>query len=339
MQLTTLDIVIVIIYAIGLFALAQWVSRDRGGAKKDSTEYFLASKTLPWWAIGASLIAANISAEQIVGMSGSGYAIGLAIASYEWMAALTLIIVGKWFLPIFLHNKIYTMPQFLEQRYGTKIRTLMAVFWLGLYIFVNLTSIIWLGSIAVTKVAGVDQNVALVCLGVFALLYQLRGGLRAVAMTDIVQVTLLVLGGLLVSGLTLGKIGDGAGILAGFRTLAAKAPDHFHMILDRSSPYYKDLPGISVLIGGMWIANLSYWGFNQYIIQRALAAKSLAEAQKGVMFAAYLKLLMPVIIVLPGIAAVMLAPDLAKPDVKERFATVGTDIAPLGPDEIGRAHV
>ncbi|MET0499066.1 MAG: sodium/sugar symporter [Steroidobacteraceae bacterium] len=314
MQLTTLDIVIVIVYAIGLFALAQWVSRDRGGAKKDSTEYFLASKTLPWWAIGASLIAANISAEQIVGMSGSGYAIGLAIASYEWMAALTLIIVGKWFLPIFLHNKIYTMPQFLEQRYGTKIRTLMAVFWLGLYIFVNLTSIIWLGSIAVTKVAGVDQNVALVCLGVFALLYQLRGGLRAVAMTDIVQVTLLVLGGLLVSGLTLSKIGDGAGILAGFRTLAAKAPDHFHMILDRSSPYYKDLPGISVLIGGMWIANLSYWGFNQYIIQRALAAKSLAEAQKGVMFAAYLKLLMPVIIVLPGIAAVMLAPDLAKPD-------------------------
>jgi SSS family solute:Na+ symporter len=313
MQLTTLDIVIIVVYAIGLFALAQWVSRSHG-QRKDSTDYFLASKTLPWWAIGASLIAANISAEQIVGMSGSGYAIGLAIASYEWMAALTLIIVGKWFLPIFLANRIYTMPQFLEQRYGTRIRTLMAVFWLALYIFVNLTSIIWLGSIAVTKVAGVDQATALVALGLFALLYQLWGGLRAVAMTDIVQVTLLVLGGLLVSGLTLNEIGNGAGVVAGFSTLLERAPDHFHMILTEASPYYKDLPGLSVLIGGMWIANLSYWGFNQYIIQRALAAKSLSEAQKGVIFAAYLKLLMPVIIVLPGIAAVMLAPDLVRPD-------------------------
>lgn len=314
MQLSTLDIVIVIVYAIGLFALAHWISRSRGGRGKDSAEYFLASKNLPWWAIGASLIAANISAEQIVGMSGSGYAIGLAIASYEWMAALTLVIVGKWFLPIFLKNQIYTMPQFLEQRYGATIRTLMAVFWLALYIFVNLTSILWLGSIAVAKVAGVDQNAALLALGLFALLYQLRGGLRAVAMTDIVQVTLLVLGGLMVSGLTLAEIGAGAGVVAGFRTLVERAPDHFHMILTEASPYYKDLPGLSVLIGGMWIANLSYWGFNQYIIQRALAAKSLAEAQKGVIFAAYLKLLMPLIIVLPGIAAVVLAPDLTRPD-------------------------
>jgi SSS family solute:Na+ symporter len=314
MQLATLDLVIIVIYAIGLFTLAQWVSRERGGKSKDSAEYFLASKTLPWWAIGASLIAANISAEQIVGMSGSGYAIGLAIASYEWMAALTLIIVGKWFLPIFLKNQIYTMPQFLEQRYGTRIRTLMAVFWLGLYVFVNLTSILWLGSIAMAKVAGVDQNSALVGLGLFALVYQLRGGLRAVAMTDIVQVSLLVLGGLLISWLTLNEISGGNGVIAGFQTLLERAPGHFHMILDSAHPYYKDLPGISVLIGGMWIANLSYWGFNQYIIQRALAAKSLQEAQKGVIFAAYLKLLMPVIIVLPGIAAVLLAPDLAKPD-------------------------
>jgi len=314
MQLATLDLIIIVIYAIGLFALAQWVSRERGGQEKDSAEYFLASKTLPWWAIGASLIAANISAEQIVGMSGSGYAIGLAIASYEWMAALTLVIVGKWFLPIFLKNKIYTMPQFLEQRYGTRIRTLMAVFWLGLYIFVNLTSIIWLGSIAVAKVTGADQTWALVGLGAFALVYQLRGGLRAVAMTDIVQVSLLVLGGLLVSWLTLNEISGDRGVVAGFETLLERAPGHFHMILDAAHPYYKDLPGLSVLIGGMWIANLSYWGFNQYIIQRALAAKSLAEAQKGVIFAAFLKLLMPVIIVLPGIAAVILAPDLAKPD-------------------------
>src|SRR5690606_22321814 len=162
MHLTTLDIVIVIAYAIGLFTLAQWVSRDREGRRKDSTDYFLASRSLPWWAIGASLIAANISAEQIIGMSGSGYAIGLAIASYEWMAALTLLIVGKWFLPIFLRNGIYTMPQFLEQRYGTRIRTLMAVFWLGLYVFVNVTSILWLGAIAVSQVTGMDQMLAVV---------------------------------------------------------------------------------------------------------------------------------------------------------------------------------
>jgi SSS family solute:Na+ symporter len=313
MRLAPLDIAVVVIYAIAIFGLAQWVSRDKGGEKKNAEDYFLASKSLPWWAIGASLIAANISAEQIVGMSGSGYAIGLAIASYEWMAALTLLIVGKWFLPIFLRNGIYTMPQFLEQRYGTRIRTLMAVFWLGLYVFVNLTSIIWLGSIAVTTVTGLDQNVALIGLGLFALLYQLWGGLKAVALTDIVQVTLLVMGGLMVSGLTLAEIGGG-NIITGFTTLTERAPEKFDMILSPDNPFYKDLPGISVLIGGMWIANLSYWGFNQYIIQRALAAKNIDEAQKGVIFAAYLKLLMPLIIVVPGIAAVVLAPDLARPD-------------------------
>src|SRR4249920_277737 len=176
MSLSTIDLLVVIVYAIGIFSLAQWVSREKAGHQKDTSDYFLASKNLPWWAIGASLIAANISAEQIVGMSGSGYAIGLAIASYEWMAALTLLIVGKYFLPIFLGNRIYTMPQFLEQRYGPNIRTLMAVFWLALYVFVNLTSIIWLGSIAVNRVAGVDQTVALVGLGLFALFYQLWGG-------------------------------------------------------------------------------------------------------------------------------------------------------------------
>ena len=314
MHLTSIDAIIVAVYAVVLFGLAQWVSRERGGHEKTSTDYFLASRSLPWWAIGASLIAANISAEQIVGMSGSGYAIGLAIASYEWMAALTLVIVGKWFLPIFLKNQIYTMPQFLEQRFGRRIQMLMAVFWLALYIFVNLTSIIWLGSIAVNRVAGIDQTAALVALGMFALAYQLWGGLRAVALTDIVQVSLLVIGGLLISGLTLNRIGDGAGIVAGFATLAARVPDHFHMILTPDNPHYKELPGLAVLIGGMWIANLSYWGCNQYIVQRALAAKSIGEAQKGVIFAAYLKLLMPVIIVLPGIAAVVLAPDLPRSD-------------------------
>ena len=312
--LSQIDIIVIVIYAIGIFGLAQWVSREKAGHAKDSSDYFLASKSLPWWAIGASLIAANISAEQIVGMSGSGYAIGLAIASYEWMAALTLLIVGKWFLPIFLKNEIYTMPQFLEQRFGPTIRTVMAVFWLALYIFVNLTSILWLGSIAVTQVAGVDQDIALFGLGAFALVYQLRGGLKAVALTDIVQVTLLVFGGLVISYLTLSQIGGDAGVLGGFARLTTELPEKFDMILSQDNPFYKDLPGLSVLIGGMWIANLSYWGFNQYIIQRALAAKNLGEAQKGVVFAAFLKLLMPVIIVLPGIAAVLLAPDLAKPD-------------------------
>ena len=315
MTLSTIDIVVVIAYAIGIFGLAQWVSREKAGHQKDTSDYFLASKSLPWWAIGASLIAANISAEQIVGMSGSGYAIGLAIASYEWMAALTLLIVGKFFLPIFLKNEIYTMPQFLQQRFGPTIRTVMAVFWLVLYIFVNLTSIIWLGSIAVTQVAGVNQDVALFGLGAFALLYQLRGGLKAVALTDIVQVTLLVFGGLVVSYLTLSQIGGDAGFVGGFTRLTTELPGKFDMILSKDNPFYKDLPGLSVLIGGMWIANLSYWGFNQYIIQRALAAKNLSEAQKGVVFAAFLKLLMPVIIVLPGIAAVLLAPELEKPDM------------------------
>jgi len=314
-SLAPIDIAVIIVYAIAIFGLAQWVSRDKKGAgPKDTTDYFLASKDLPWWAIGASLIAANISAEQIVGMAGSGYAIGLAIASYEWMAALTLLIVGKFFLPIFLRNEIYTMPQFLERRYGRNIRTLMAIFWLALYVFVNLTSIIWLGSIAVTKVAGIDQMLALVILGAFALLYQIRGGLKAVALTDIVQVTLLVLGGLIIAWLTLGKLGDGQGILAGWHRLTTSIPDHFHMILKKGDPHYTDLPGLSVLIGGMWIANLSYWGFNQYIIQRALAAKDLPEAQKGIIFASFLKLIMPVIIVLPGIAAVLIAPGLSKPD-------------------------
>ncbi|HST45180.1 MAG TPA: sodium/solute symporter, partial [Luteimonas sp.] len=238
MKLSTLDAAIVIAYLIGIFVLAQWVSREKAGHEKSANDYFLAGRSLPWWAIGASLIAANISAEQIIGMSGSGYAIGLAIASYEWMAAITLLIVGKWFLPIFLRNNITTMPQFLEQRYGTRIRTLMAVFWLGLYVFVNLTSILWLGSIAVSQVAGFDQTVALVLLGAFALVYQLYGGLKAVALTDIVQVTLLVLGGLLVSGLTLNEIGGGAGAIAGVRTLMERAPDHFHMILTELSPHY-----------------------------------------------------------------------------------------------------
>ena len=314
MTLSTLDIAIVCGYALFIFVLAQWVSREKGSHQKDAQDYFLASRALPWWAIGTSLIAANISAEQIIGMSGSGYVIGLGIASYEWMAALTLVIVGKYFLPIFLKNGIYTMPEFLERRFGPTVRTVMAVFWLGVYVFVNLTSILWLGATAVHTVTGVDLQVALVALGLFAGAYALYGGLKAVALTDIVQVSLLVLGGLIISGIALDKIGDGAGILAGFHTLTTRFPERFDMILSRDNPNYKDLPGISVLVGGLWVMNISYWGFNQYIIQRALAARSIRAAQQGILLAAFLKLLMPLIIVLPGIAAVALAPHLAHPD-------------------------
>lgn len=306
MTLATIDLVILAIYAVCIFGLAQWVSRDKGGVKKTSTDYFLASKNLPWWAIGASLIAANISAEQIIGMSHSGYVIGLAIASYEWMAALTLIIVGKYFLPIFLANNIYTMPQFLEQRYGPTLRTVMAVFWLILYVFVNVTSILWLGAVPIHTLTGLDPMVSVIILGLFALAYQMWGGLKAVALTDIVQVTLLVLGGLIIGFIALSQIGGDAGVLGGFTTLTSQFPEKFDMILSPDSPHFKDLPGIAVLIGGLWIMNLSYWGFNQYIIQRGLAAKSVPEAQKGIAFAAYLKLLMPVIVVLPGLAALAL---------------------------------
>jgi len=309
-----LDIAIIAIYAVSIFALAQWVSREKGTHKKDAQDYFLAGRTLPWWAIGTSLIAANISAEQIIGMSGSGYVIGLGIASYEWMAALTLIIVGKYFLPIFLKNGIYTMPEFLERRYSPSVRTVMAIFWLGVYVFVNLTAILWLGATAVHTVTGIDVQIALVALGLFAGAYALYGGLKAVALTDIVQVSLLVLGGLVISYIALNRISGGAGVVAGFHELTQRYPDRFHMILPKDNPNYKDLPGLSVLLGGMWVMNVSYWGFNQYIIQRALAAKNIREAQKGIVLAAFLKLLMPVIIVLPGIAAVALAPNLARPD-------------------------
>jgi SSS family solute:Na+ symporter len=313
-MLATLDMVIVAVYAVALFAIAQWVSREQAGYEKGAEDYFLAGKSLPWWAIGASLIAANISAEQIIGMSGSGYAIGLAIASYEWMAAFTLLLVGKFLLPIFLKTGIYTMPQFLAQRYDNRVKTVMALFWLGVYTFVNLTSILWLGALAINTVAGVDLTMGLVALGTFAIAYSLYGGLRAVALTDIIQVVLLVLGGLLIAWILLDQVSGGAGPMAGFSALTAQAPDKFHMILQEGHPHYMSLPGLSVLLGGMWIMNISYWGFNQYIIQRALGAKSVDEAQKGIAFAAFLKLLMPVIVVLPGIAMFVLNADLASPD-------------------------
>ena len=313
-MLATLDITIVAIYALCLFLLAHWVSRERAGHEKNENDYFLASKSLPWWAIGASLIAANISAEQIIGMSGSGYAIGLAIASYEWMAAITLILVGKYLLPVFLKMGIYTMPQFLEMRFNHSVRMVMAFFWLGVYVFVNLTAILWLGALAINTVAGVDIVYGMVFLGAFAIAYSLYGGLKAVAMTDIIQVVLLVLGGLIIAWIMLDKMSDGGGIWQGFQTLMQRAPEKFDMILSQDNPHYMSLPGLSVLLGGMWIMNISYWGFNQYIIQRALAAKSLGEAQKGIAFAAFLKIVMPIIVVLPGIAMFALDTGLSSPD-------------------------
>ena len=314
MHLETLDFAVVAIYAVSLLFLAQWVSREKAGHQKDTKDYFLAGKALPWWAIGASLIAANISAEQIIGMSGSAYVMGIAIASYEWMAAITLIIVGKFLLPVFLKHKIYTMPQFLEQRFDSRVRTVLAFFWLGVYVFVNLTSILWLGALAINTVTGLDIAYALWLLAAFSVGYSLYGGLKAVALTDIIQVVLLVFGGLMIAYISMNEISGGAGVIAGFSIVLERLPEKFDMILSPDNPNYISLPGISVLVGGMWIMNLSYWGFNQYIIQRALAAKDNREAQKGIVFAAFLKMLMPILVVLPGIAAVILAPDLAAPD-------------------------
>ena len=229
--LSSLDIGVVVVYAVGLFVVAQWVSREKAGHKKNARDYFLAGSALPWWAIGASLIAANISAEQIIGMSGSGYAIGLAIASYEWMAAITLILVGKYLLPIFLKRGIFTMPQFLEQRYDHRVRMVMAFFWLGVYVFVNLTSILWLGALAIHTVTGIDLLYGLMFLGVFATGYSLYGGLKAVAFTDIIQVVLLVLGGLLIASIMLEQVSNGGGVIAGFANLMEAAPEKFDMIL------------------------------------------------------------------------------------------------------------
>lgn len=313
MSLSEIDVAIVIAYALGLIAIATLVSREKGGHKKDTADYFLAGKALPWWAIGASLIAANISAEQIIGMAGSGYAVGLAIASYEWLAAVTLIVVGKFFLPIFLKRGIYTMPQFLEQRFGPGVKYVMSVFWLGLYTVVNLTTILWLGATAINTLTGADMMIGMALLAMFAAAYSLYGGLKAVALTDIIQVVLLIVGGIIITGIVLGDVGEG-NALAGFQRLTAEFPDRFDMILSRDNPQYKNLPGVGVILGGMWVMHFSYWGCNQYIIQRALGAKDVAEAQKGVMFAAFLKLFTPLIIVVPGIAALALAPDLAKPD-------------------------
>jgi len=307
MNFGMVDYIIFIGYMVGIVSLGLWVSRSKKGHQKDSQDYFLAGKSLTWWAIGASLIAANISAEQIIGMSGSGFAVGLAIATYEWMAALTLIIVGKFFLPIFIEKKIYTIPQYIEQRYNSTLKTILAVFWIFLFIFVNLTTVMFLGAKAIDTIMGTGDGglmvYAIAGLAFIAAAYSLYGGLSAVAWTDIIQVVLLVAGGLITTIIALHHVTPDGGIFTGMSHVYHTAGDKFHMILDRSNPEFSNLPGIAVLIGGMWIANLYYWGFNQYIIQRTLAAKSLAESQKGIAFAAFLKMIIPLIVVIPGIIA------------------------------------
>ncbi len=314
MEFALLDKVIFGAYALMIIGIGLWVSKGKGESSED---YFLASKSLPWWAIGASLIAANISAEQFIGMSGSGFAIGLAIASYEWMAAITLLIVGKFFLPIFIEKKLYTIPEFIEVRYGTNLKTILAVFWIGLFVFVNLTSVLYLGATALDTIMGTGDGsmfmYAVIGLALFAAAYSLYGGLSAVAWTDVVQVALLIAGGLITTFIGLSHVAQNGGILSGFEELYQKVPEKFSMILQKGeiiTPNGKDawwdLPGLAVLIGGMWVANLYYWGFNQYIIQRTLAAKSLRESQRGIVLAGFLKLLIPLIVVIPGIIAFVL---------------------------------
>ena len=315
-----LDYLIFGLYAITILGIGLWVSRDKKGKQKNAEDYFLASKSLPWWAVGASLIAANISAEQFIGMSGSGFTLGLAIASYEWMAAITLLVVGKYFLPIFIEKGLYTIPEFIEKRYSTNLKTILAIFWIALFVFVNLTTVLFLGGKALDTIIGVgDGSILLnsiIGLGLFAAAYSLWGGLASVAWTDVIQVVILIFGGLLMTYFALANVTDSGSFIDGMKYVYEKAPERFSMILSQGEiikpnggDAWWDLPGLAVLIGGMWVANLYYWGFNQYIIQRTLAAKSLAEGQKGIVFAAFLKLIIPVIVVLPGIIAYVMNID------------------------------
>ncbi len=307
-SLTLNDYLVFFLYFIVVTGYGYWVYRKK---KKEtvsaSHDFFLAEGSLTWWAIGASLIASNISAEQFIGMSGSGFKMGLAISAYEWMAAATLIIVAVFFIPVYLKNKIYTMPQFLNQRYNGTVAMIMAIFWLMLYVVVNLMSILYLGALAIHGISGLDLTLCIGLLAVFAIFITL-GGMKVIGYTDVIQVFFLVLGGLVATYIALNLVAEKSGqtgILNGFKQLTTQANDHFHMIFKKDNENYMDLPGLTVLLGGLWIANLNYWGCNQYITQRALGA-SLPTARKGILFAAFLKLLMPVIVVLPGIAAYVL---------------------------------
>ena len=323
-----IDLIVFVSYCLLILSIGLYVSRDKKGKQKTAEDYFLAGKSLPWWTIGASLIAANISAEQFIGMSGSGFALGLAIASYEWMAAITLLLVGKYLLPVYIEKKIFTIPEFIEKRYSKNLKTILAIFWIALFVFVNLTTVLYLGGKAMDTIFGSGNgdmlSNSILLLGAFALSYSLWGGLAAVAWTDVVQVIILIFGGILMTLIALTYVTPSGDIIDGLIYVYNAVPERFSMILSKGEIMipdkivngeiiYKDawfdLPGIAVLIGGMWIANIYYWGFNQYIIQRTLAAKSIREAQKGIAFAAFLKLIIPIFVVLPGIIAYVINMD------------------------------
>ncbi len=305
--LDTKDYIVFFIYFIIVAGYGLYIYNKKKSESSGSKDYFLAEGSLTWWAIGASLIASNISAEQFIGMSGSGFKMGLAIATYELMAAITLVIVAVFFIPVYLKNKIFTMPQFLHQRYNGTVAMIMAVFWLLLYVVVNLTSILYLGALAINSISGLNLTACMYALAIFAIIITL-GGMKVIGYTDVIQVFFLILGGLATTYLALNLVAEHygeVGVLNGYNLMATKASDHFDMIFERSNPNFIDLPGLTLLVGGMWIVNLNYWGCNQYITQRALGA-DLKTARGGILFAAFLKLLMPVIVVLPGIAAYVL---------------------------------
>ena len=303
-RLQTADLIVFVLYFLVVVIYGIYIYRKKKSAHTSSQEFFLAEGSLTWWAIGASLIASNISAEHFIGMSGSGFAIGLAISTYEWMSAGTLILVAVFIIPVYLKNKIYTMPQFLSVRYSDSVSTVMAIFWLLVYVLVNLTSILYLGSLAISEISGLSFIFCIAALTFFSIIVTL-GGMKVIGYTDVIQVNVLIAGGLVTTYLALtllsNKFGYGGDIFKALTILKQEAPDHFHMIFSKGDPYYPELPGLSVLFGGMLVNNLAYWGCNQYIVQRALGA-DLVTARKGILFAAFLKLLIPIIAVLPGIA-------------------------------------
>lgn len=309
----TIDFVIVGIYMVLLVSLGLFLSRNKKGEQKTANDYFLAGNKLTWWAVGASLIAANISAEQFIGMSGSGFKIGICVAAYEIMAAVTLIIVAKFLLPVMLKRRIYTIPQFLRERYNDGVGMAFSIFWLFLYVFVNLTSVAWLGSIAIEQILGLEGFRMQIILVLFFIagIYSIYGGLASVAWTDVLQVVFLIGGGLITAYFALEAVsGEGKGAIDGLAIIFEKMKSipndtHFNLIVDKSKSIdaFKDLPGIAAIVGGVWLTNIGYWGFNQYIIQKGLAAKSIGEAQKGLIFAGFLKILIPFIVVIPGVTA------------------------------------
>lgn len=316
-QLQLTDIIVILAYFIIVVTYGIWVYRRKKSTTASTKDYFLAEGSLTWWAIGASLIASNISAEHFVGMSGEGFFAGIAVAAYEWIAAVALIIVAIWFIPVYLKNKIYTMPQFLKQRYNETVSVIMAVFWLFLYIFVNLTSILYLGSKAISGLIGSEFfHIILIVLALFAFCITI-GGMKVIGYTDVIQVAVLIIGGCVAVYLSLVAVDEvvnqGNSAISGLGALMKEAPDHFHMIFDKptaasSAEYvqkYIALPGITMYFAGQWISNLNYWGCNQYITQRALGA-DLQTARNGILFAGFIKIFMPVIVMLPGIAAFVL---------------------------------